>query len=78
MTPDAYVCVDASLAIKVVVREPDSDKADALFACCRVNRIFNRSEGIVRADSVSRLYCLKIGQHLVFAEIETICNRSKH
>ena len=32
MTPDAYVCVDASLAIKVVVREPDSDKADALFA----------------------------------------------
>ena len=32
MTPDAYVCVDASLAIKVVVKEPDSDKADALFA----------------------------------------------
>jgi predicted nucleic acid-binding protein len=32
MTPDAYVCVDASLAIKVVVREPDSEKADALFA----------------------------------------------
>jgi predicted nucleic acid-binding protein len=25
------VCVDASLAIKVVVTEPDSDKADALF-----------------------------------------------
>jgi predicted nucleic acid-binding protein len=32
MTPDASVCVDASLAIKVVVKEPDSDKADALFA----------------------------------------------
>ncbi len=32
MTPEAYVCVDASLAIKVVVKEPDSDKADALFA----------------------------------------------
>jgi predicted nucleic acid-binding protein len=32
MTPDAYVCVDASLAIKVVVREPDSEKAEALFA----------------------------------------------
>jgi predicted nucleic acid-binding protein len=32
MTPDACVCVDASLAIKVVVREPDSEKADALFA----------------------------------------------
>jgi predicted nucleic acid-binding protein len=32
MTPDAYVCVDANLAIKVVVREPDSEKADALFA----------------------------------------------
>jgi predicted nucleic acid-binding protein len=32
MTLAAYVCVDASLAIKVVVREPDSDKADALFA----------------------------------------------
>jgi predicted nucleic acid-binding protein len=25
------VCVDASLAVKVVVTEPDSDKADALF-----------------------------------------------
>jgi len=32
MTPDAYVCVDASLAIKVVVMESDSEKADALFA----------------------------------------------
>jgi predicted nucleic acid-binding protein len=32
MTPTAYVCVDASLVIKVVVREPDSEKADALFA----------------------------------------------
>ncbi len=32
MTPDAYVCVDASPAIKVIVREPDSEKADALFA----------------------------------------------
>jgi predicted nucleic acid-binding protein len=32
MTPDACVCVDASLAIKVIVREPDSDKAEALFA----------------------------------------------
>jgi predicted nucleic acid-binding protein len=31
MTPAAYVCVDASLVIKVVVREPDSEKADALF-----------------------------------------------
>ena len=26
------VCIDASLAVKVVVAEPDSDKADALFA----------------------------------------------
>jgi hypothetical protein len=26
MTPAAYVCVDASLTIKVVVREPDSEK----------------------------------------------------
>lgn len=32
MTPAAYVCVDASLVIKVVVRESDSEKADALFS----------------------------------------------
>jgi predicted nucleic acid-binding protein len=31
MSPVNEVCVDASLAVKVVVPEPDSDKADALF-----------------------------------------------
>jgi len=31
MSPTKEVCVDASLAVKVVVPEPDSDKADALF-----------------------------------------------
>ena len=31
MSPAQEVCVDASVAIKVVVTEPDSDKADALF-----------------------------------------------
>jgi len=31
MSPAREVCVDASLAVKVVVAEPDSDKADALF-----------------------------------------------
>ena len=31
MSPAQEVCVDASLAVKVVVTEPDSDKADALF-----------------------------------------------
>ncbi len=31
MSPTREVCVDASLAVKVVVTEPDSDKADALF-----------------------------------------------
>jgi predicted nucleic acid-binding protein len=31
MSPSTEVCVDASLAVKVVVTEPDSDKADALF-----------------------------------------------
>lgn len=30
MSPTKEVCVDASLAVKVVVPEPDSDKADAL------------------------------------------------
>lgn len=29
--PANEVCVDASLAVKVVVAEPDSDKADSLF-----------------------------------------------
>lgn len=32
MNAAGEVCIDASLAIKVVVAEPDSDKADALFA----------------------------------------------
>lgn len=31
MSPVSEVCVDASLAVKVVVTESDSDKADALF-----------------------------------------------
>jgi predicted nucleic acid-binding protein len=31
MSPTIEVCVDASLAVKAVVAEPDSDKADALF-----------------------------------------------
>ena len=31
MSPAQEVCVDASLAVKVVVTEPDSDTADALF-----------------------------------------------
>lgn len=31
MSPARTVCVDASLAVKVVVTEPGSDKADALF-----------------------------------------------
>jgi hypothetical protein len=31
MSPAQEVCVDASVAVKVVVMEPDSDKADALF-----------------------------------------------
>jgi predicted nucleic acid-binding protein len=31
MNPAQEVCVDASIAVKVVVTEPDSDKADALF-----------------------------------------------
>jgi len=31
MSPAQEVCVDASVAVKVVVPEPDSDKADALF-----------------------------------------------
>ena len=31
MSPASEVCVDASLVVKVVVRESDSDKADALF-----------------------------------------------
>jgi predicted nucleic acid-binding protein len=31
MSPAQEVCVDASVAVKVVVTEPDSDKADALF-----------------------------------------------
>jgi predicted nucleic acid-binding protein len=30
MSPAEQVCVDASLAVKAVVSEPDSDKADAL------------------------------------------------
>ena len=32
MSPAEQVCVDASLAVKAVVSEPDSDKADALFS----------------------------------------------
>ena len=32
MSPAQAVCVDASLAVKVMVTEPDSDTADALFA----------------------------------------------
>lgn len=32
MSAMGEVCIDASLAVKVVVAEPDSDKADALFA----------------------------------------------
>lgn len=32
MTPRAEVCVDAGLAVKAVVDEPDSDRVDALFA----------------------------------------------
>jgi len=32
MNAAGEVCIDASLAIKVVVAEPDSDKPDALFA----------------------------------------------
>ena len=31
MSPASEVCVDASLVVKVVVWESDSDKADALF-----------------------------------------------
>src|SRR3954451_12271711 len=31
MTPRAEVCVDAGLAVKAVVDEPDSDRVDALF-----------------------------------------------
>jgi predicted nucleic acid-binding protein len=31
MSPVQEVCIDASIAVKVVVTEPDSDKADALF-----------------------------------------------
>jgi predicted nucleic acid-binding protein len=31
MNPVQEVCVDASVAVKVVVTEPDSEKADALF-----------------------------------------------
>lgn len=31
MSPAPEICVDASLAVKVVVAESDSDKADALF-----------------------------------------------
>ena len=31
MSPATEVCVDASLAVKVVVPESDSDKADGLF-----------------------------------------------
>ena len=31
MSPSSEVCVDASLVVKVVVTESDSDKADALF-----------------------------------------------
>jgi len=31
MNSGQEVCVDASVAVKVVVPEPDSDKADALF-----------------------------------------------
>ena len=31
MSSATEVCVDASLALKVVVTEPNSDKADALF-----------------------------------------------
>jgi predicted nucleic acid-binding protein len=31
MTPAGEVCVDAGVAVKVVVSEPDSDRADALF-----------------------------------------------
>lgn len=31
MSPATEICVDASLAVKVVVPESDSDKADALF-----------------------------------------------
>jgi predicted nucleic acid-binding protein len=31
MSPATEICVDASLAVKVVVSEWDSDKADALF-----------------------------------------------
>ena len=32
MNAAGEVCIDASLAIKLVIAEPDSDKADALFA----------------------------------------------
>jgi hypothetical protein len=31
MSPVQEVCIDASIAVKVVVTEPDSDKADAVF-----------------------------------------------
>jgi len=31
MNPDTEICVDASLAVKAVIAEPDNDKADALF-----------------------------------------------
>jgi predicted nucleic acid-binding protein len=31
MSSAREVCVDASLAVKVVVTEPDNDKADTLF-----------------------------------------------
>jgi predicted nucleic acid-binding protein len=31
MSPSEEVCVDASLAVKVVVTEPESDRADTLF-----------------------------------------------
>ena|SRR5438309_365042 len=74
MTPDASVCVDASLAIKVVVKEPDSDKADALFAQWSNEGTYLIAPAFfdVETDSILRQKVI-LRQELTSAQAEAAC-----
>jgi predicted nucleic acid-binding protein len=56
MSPIHEVCVDASLAVKVVVPEPDSEKADALFTAwtTRGTQLIAPAFFAVETDSILR------------------------
>ena len=56
MSAASEICVDASLAVKVVVAEPDSDKADELFARWAVEgkRLIAPAFFDVETDSILR------------------------